>query len=76
MLARGSVSAQQPSPTSTDDDVVGDGPDGDNDNDNDACDGSSECSPELLSPSRKQLLPQSLELILQASRTFSRRMHP
>ena len=43
MLARGSVPAQQPSPTSNDDDVVGDGPDGDDDDDDDACDGSSEC---------------------------------
>lgn len=43
MLARGSVSAQQPSPSSNDDDVVGDGPDGGDENENDACDGSSEC---------------------------------
>lgn len=43
MLARGSVSAQQPSPSSNDDDVIGDGPDRDDDDDDDACDGSSEC---------------------------------
>lgn len=42
MLARGSVSAQQPSPSSNDDDVVGDGLDRDDDDDNDACDGSSD----------------------------------
>ena len=43
MFARSSVLAQQPSPSSNDDDLVGDGPDGDDDDDNDACDGSSEC---------------------------------
>ncbi len=43
MLASGSVSAQQPSPSSNDDDVGGDGPDGGDDNDNDACDGSFRC---------------------------------
>lgn len=43
MLARGSISAQKPSPSSNHDDVVGDGPDGGDDNDNDAWDQSSEC---------------------------------
>lgn len=43
MLARASVSAQQPSPSSNDDDMVGDGLDGDDDDDDDACDGISEC---------------------------------
>ena len=42
MLARGSVTAQQSSPSSNDDDVIGDGPDGDDDDD-DASDGNSEC---------------------------------
>ncbi len=43
MLARDPVSAQQPSPNSNDDNVVGDGPDGDDDDDddNDAYDGTS-----------------------------------
>ena len=44
MLARDLVSAQQPSPSYNDDDVVGDGPNGDeeDDDDTDACDESSE----------------------------------
>ena len=43
MLAGDRVSVQQPSPSSNDDDVVGDRPDEhDDDDDNDACDGSSE----------------------------------
>ena len=43
MLASSSVLAQQPSPGSNDDDLVGDGSDGDDDGDNDAGDGCSDC---------------------------------